>query len=124
MFKTLSSSLLAARMALATTAIVPDTAFAAGWFDCVPTSVVKVNGPAQIQVTCSNSFTVLGTAYTNFAIAQTGTGAPSDSDQNRLLSMATSALLSGKKFRIFVTDAACHAAFTNCRLFDAWGLKR
>jgi hypothetical protein len=92
----------------------PAEAHAAGWFNCAPVAIFETT--TQMQVSCSNTFTG-GNNWTAINLSSYN-----DGQKARFVSMFTSALLSGRFFRVFMTDTNCSSTFTNCKLANQWSL--
>jgi hypothetical protein len=92
--------------------LVPDTAEAAGWYNCRIEALFEIDG--QMQVSCTNEYSP-GVKW--IAI---NTSDFSSDQENRFWSTASSALLSGRRFRVHMTDTEC--GFAGCRLASAWSL--
>lgn len=94
------------------TNLVADTAEAAGWYNCRIDALFELDG--QMQASCTNEYSP-GVRW--IAI---NTSDFSSDQENRFWSTATSALLSGRRFRVHMTDTNC--GFAECRLASAWSL--
>jgi hypothetical protein len=105
----------------------PDKAHAAGWFNCEIDTIFEF-GPAYtttgdantMQVHCANSV-VTGVQYLGLQLTAGTYGTTQAEKQARFLSMATSALLSARRFRVYWVDTQCGSS-ANCRLVTAWSL--
>jgi hypothetical protein len=88
-----------------------------GWYNCQATSVSEVGSGtnAILMVNCSNSYAT-GVNATALRLNTAAVGQPS-----RFLAMADAAVLSGRKFRVWMTDTAC-PGYSNCRLATTWSL--
>jgi hypothetical protein len=110
--KALAASLGA--LAFAAVSLSAGNAAAAGWYNCVPTSVFEYNG--ELEVSCSNNWTT-GVNWVGLTISSA-----TDMQEERFVQFATAAILSGKRFRVYMTDTACPVAGSNCRLATSWSL--
>ncbi len=117
MTKTITNKLLATVAlsgAVAGVGLTPSQALAAGWYNCKPVSVFEHDG--QFQVSCSNAYdddptvTWVAINLTDYNTQQ----------KARFWSAATSSLLSGRTFRVFITDTDC--GFATCRLATSWSI--
>ena len=104
-------------LSLGSVLLLPRPAAAAAWFNCQANAVYEVNigGVAQLQVSCNNEYQ----PGVNFIAIRTD--AYSDAQEARFVSMASSAILGGRRFRVFMTDTNC-PGLTNCKLANAWAL--
>lgn len=94
--------------------LVPDVALAAAWYNCTPVALFEHDG--QLQVECSNDWAqVAGVNWIAINLADYTT-----EEEQRFWSAASSALLSGRKFRVYMTDTDC--GFADCRLATSWSL--
>jgi len=73
----------------------------------------------EIQIGCSNNFG--GISWFGFVTLTTTPTAAELGTMNRLVSLATSALLSGKKLKVMVSSTNCQGDST-CRIISSWGL--
>lgn len=94
--------------------LAPGDAEAASWHNCQPTAVFETAG--QFQVSCSNGWAQDPTV-TWIAINLADYTAD---QENRFWSAATSSLLSGRQFRVYLTDTNC--GFATCRLATSWSI--
>jgi len=110
-------AVLALTFSLGSLVLWPRPAAAAAWFNCEANAVyeVTIGGVAQLQVSCNNQYAT----GVNFTAIRTD--AYSDAQENRFVSMASSAILGGRRFRVFMTDTNC-PGLTNCKLANAWAL--
>jgi len=87
---------------------------AAAWYNCKPISVFEFSG--ELEVNCSNNYSGsinwIGATISSLTSTQ----------QARFVSMAEAAILSGKTFRVFMTDTQCPVAGANCRIANSWSL--
>lgn len=116
--------LVAGALALGLEGASVHSAHAAAWFNCLPTAVFEVgasHGPqsSELQVSCSNSYSGPSGAASWIALPQAG---KTDALQARFISMATSALLSGKAFRVYMTDTVCPGFSSGCYVPDSWSI--
>lgn len=95
-------------------------AAAAAWYNCQALDVFEFSNGGQplLMVECSNSYSP-GVNWT--AVQLSGTGAVSSSQAGRFAAMAQAAVLSGRKFRVFMTDMACPNN-SNCMIASSWSL--
>jgi hypothetical protein len=107
-------SLAASTFMFALASGVPSHAFAAGWYNCQPIASFEMN-EGQIQVQCSNNF-ISGVNF--IGLLQSSY---SDAAETRFFSAANAAILSGRRFRVYMTDTVC-PGFSNCRLANSWSL--
>lgn len=91
------------------------------WWNCTPLSVFEftAGGVRQLNVGCSNAYPPI-TTVTWAGAPLTGTGALTDAQAARFVSMAEAAIVAGRTFRVHVNDASACAGATNCRYVDAW----
>jgi hypothetical protein len=113
MLKKLSNIATLGALAYAGLSLSPGEAKAAGWFNCIPTAIFETT--TQLQVSCSNNFN--GNTWTAINLSSYN-----DGQKARFLSMFTSALLSGRFFRVYMTDTNCSSTFTTCKLANQWSL--
>src|SRR5215471_15847264 len=90
-------------------------------FPCQPTEVWDLRSMPlpEIQIGCSNNFG--GISWFGFATLTATPTAAELGTMNRLVSLATSALLSGKKLKVMVSSTNCQGDST-CRIISSWGL--
>jgi hypothetical protein len=118
MKKTFSSLLLLS--AFIASIALPATAKADTWFSCQAIEVMEFSN--RIHVRCSNTITVDGDVVRWLAISKT------DQDRaSRFFSAGTSAILSGKFFRVVIPESSstnvsgCLAS--DCRTPSAFGVR-
>jgi hypothetical protein len=97
---------------------------ASGFFTCQPTEVFEERAPytttPQIQIACSNA--INGINYFAYILSATPT-ADQTAAANRLTAMASSAILAGRKMRLFIMDAPTQCqGDTGCRTITSWAL--
>jgi hypothetical protein len=97
--------------------VVPGEASAAAWFNCQAQSVFEHDntGTPLLMVSCANEYQT-GVNWTAIQISST-----TSQQQNRFTSMAQAAILSGRPFRVFMTDTTCPKN-ANCRIASSWAL--
>ena len=92
---------------------------AAGWFNCNILAVFEIPESDdiesnEIQVNCSNKYK---NTYEWLALDKRDWRNP---EENRFTAMAMAAILSGRTFRVYMTDESC--SFNACRKVNAWSL--
>lgn len=90
---------------------------AAAWFNCQAVSVFEFSnaGTPLLMAECSNNYQT-GVNWTAVQLSSV-----SEAQANRFTSMATAAVLSSRKFRVFMSDVVCPGN-TNCRIATSWSL--
>jgi hypothetical protein len=106
-------------VALCGLALVPSEASAApsitpAWWNCQPDMIFETAG--ELEVHCLNPFTT-GLDWTAVNISSVGSAAAA-----RFTSMAQAAILSGRRFRVFLTNNDCASAPSNCKYATSWSL--
>src|SRR5262245_53067497 len=96
---------------------VPGEASAAAWYNCQAQSVFEFDnaGTPLLMMSCANDYQT-GVNWTAIQISAT-----TSQQQSRFTSMAQAAVLSGRPFRVFMTDTPCPKN-SNCRIANSWSL--
>jgi hypothetical protein len=115
----LSLSFVFGALLFAITSLAPRTAAAAPsitpfWWNCQADMIFETSG--ELQVHCTNPATT-GLDWTAVNISNVGSSAAS-----RFVSMAESAILSGRRFRVFLTNTDCASSTVNCKYSTSWSI--
>lgn len=118
----MGSSAFVAAIALGGVTVSAD-AHADQWWNCQPQAVheLVLSGVRQFQVECSNAYPAISTVF-YAGEPLSGTGAITDAQASRFLSVAEAAIVSGRIFRVHIVDANTCPGASNCRYADAWTL--
>jgi hypothetical protein len=92
---------------------------AAGPYSCQAMDVFEYSnsGTPLLMVECSNLYTT----GVNWTAIQITSSTSVQTQVNRFTTMAISAVLSGRKFKVWMTDTACPNN-SNCRIASEWAL--